>query len=125
VEKLTNCEIIIDIGAIEQISGGNQVFEIVFSAKTGEKYKLLFNYVWDMRCATENAFFDRGSKFIRGEKQKNSVYLIENSDYIKYFESQVSGTLPIDELKNYILFDAVDTVVEVLTLNPPILEVLP
>lgn len=40
---------------------------------------------------------------------------MENSEYIKYFERQSSDTRPIDEIKNYIIFDAVDTVIEVVT----------
>jgi hypothetical protein len=58
---------------------------------------------------------DRSSEFLHGESQKSSVLLIENSKYIKYFERQVSGTLPIKNLKNYIVFDAVDTIIEIIT----------
>ena len=124
MEKLKNCEIIIDIGVIENISGGNQEFDILFSTKTGEKFKLSFRYVWDMRYSTENGYLDRGTKFVREEEQKSSILLVENSEYLKYFENQVSGTLPVDELKNYILFDAIDTVVEVLSLDPPVFVAL-
>ena len=122
MEKLKNCEILIDIEHIENISGGDQKFEILFSTKKRDKHKLKFNYVWDMRYSIENGYIERGSKFVRDEEQESSILIVEDSEYLKYFKSQISGTLPIDELKNYILFDAIDTVVEILALDPPILE---
>lgn len=53
--------------------------------------------------------------------EKSSILLIQNSNYVTYFEEQVSGTRPIDELKDFILFDRVDTIIEVLTLKEPVL----
>ncbi len=44
---------------------------------------------------------------------------MENSEYIKYFEQQVSGTLPVDKLKEYIIFDKVDTVISALAFEDP------
>lgn len=49
------------------------------------------------------------------------MLLIQNSDYVKYFEGQVLGTRPINELKNYILFNSVDTIIELLALKEPVL----
>ena len=74
-----------------------------------------------MRCSIENAYIDRFSKFCHNEEQESSVLLIQNSDYIQYFEKQVSGTRPVSGLKDYILSDSVDTVMEILTLKEPIL----
>ena len=117
MEKLTNCDIIIDIEFIENISGGNQNYEILFLAKDGEKYKIIFDFALDIRCSIESAYIDRATKFLHAEKEKSSVLLIENSEYFKYFESQVSGTRPVDNIKNYIIFDSVDTIIEVLTMK--------
>ena len=119
MEKLVNCNIIIKIELIELISGGNQEFEVLFSTKDKEKYKITFNSVWDMRYSIENGYIDRFSKFSRNAKQESSVLMVENSEYIKYFEKQVSGTRPINNLKNYILSDTVDTVIEILTVSEP------
>lgn len=121
MEILKNCNIITDIESIDKISGGNQLYEVFFSTKDSIKYKLVFDYVWDLRCSIENAYIDRSTKFGHKESEKSSILLIENSQYIKYFEEQVSGTRPIIGLKNYILFDKIDTVMEVLTLKEPTL----
>ena len=121
MERLVNCNIIIDIEHIEMISGGDQYFEIMFSTRDKEKYKLVFDFVWDMRYAIDNGYIDRFSKFVRAINQNSSVLLIQDSEYIKYFENQVSGTRPVDELKNYILYDTIDTVLEILSVKEPIL----
>jgi hypothetical protein len=92
---------------------------VVVSTKNKVKQKIIFDNAWDMRYSTENGYIDRGSKFIHDEKQKSSILVIENSEYTRYFANQVSGTRPVDDIKNYILFDAVDTVVEFLTIKEP------
>ena len=78
--------------------------------------------VWDMRVAIENAFLARVLK--RNLNRNSSILLVENSEYIDYFERQICGTYPTDELKHYIIFDKTDTVIEVLMLEEPdLLEV--
>lgn len=121
MEKLENCKFIIDIETIDRIMSGNQLYEIYFTSTNKIKYKFVFNFVWDFRCSIENAYIDRFTKFCHNEKEKSSILLIKNSNYVKYFEKQVSGTRPINEIKNYILFDRVDTIIEVLTLEEPVL----
>lgn len=121
MEKLINCNIIIDIESIEMVSGANQYFEIVFLTSEKTKYKIIFDFVWDLRYSIENGYIDRASKFLHEEREKSSVLMIENSEYVKYFESQVSGTRPTESIRSYILFDSVDTVVEVLTIKEPVL----
>lgn len=121
METLVNCNIIVDIVSIDKITGGNQIYEVYFTSTNNIKYKLVFDYVWDFRCSIENAYIDRATKFSHKEIKKSSVLLIQNSEYIKYFERQVSGTRPTDEIKNYILFDSVDTIIEFLVLKEPIL----
>jgi hypothetical protein len=121
MEKLVNCPIVLDIDSIDNITGANQLYEIMISTKSKEKYKFVFDFVWDIRISIENGYIDRFSKFIRSAKQASSILLVENSEYIKYFENQISGTLPVDRLKNYILFDVIDTVIEVLTVKEPTL----
>lgn len=121
METLVNCDIVIDIESIDKIVGGNQLYEVFFTATNKIKYRIVFDFVWDFRCSIENAYIERSSKFCHNEKEKSSILLIQNSNYVKYFEKQISGTRPIDELKNYILFDCVDTIIELLTLKEPVL----
>ena len=52
----------------------------------------------------------------------NGVYIVEDSEYIKYFEHQVSGTMPTDELKHYIISDNIDTTLDILTTKEPTLS---
>lgn len=103
------------------ISGANQYFEMVFLTSDKTKYKIIFDFVWDLRYSIENGNIDRTSKFLHEEGEKSSVLMIENSEYVKYFENQVSGTRPTEDIRDYILFDSVDTVVEVLTIKEPTL----
>lgn len=46
---------------------------------------------------------------------------VKNLKYIKYFAKQVSGTRPLDEIKDYLIFDSIDTIIEVLTVKEPML----
>jgi len=125
MEKLINCEIIIDIEIIDNITGANQCFEISFTGKNKKKYKVFLNKVWDMRYSIENASIDRWFHFRQNLQEDlihNSVYMVINSEYIKYFEHQISGTYPIDKLKHYIFFDNTDTTLDVLTLEKPVMS---
>ena len=119
METLVNCKNIVDIWLIDKISGGNRVFEIEFTSDDKKKYKFYLDDVWDMRIAVENAFLER--EWRRNVEQTSSILLVQNSEYIKYFEGQICETYPTDELKHYILFDKIDTVIEFLTLKEPVL----
>lgn len=121
MESLVNCGIVIDIESIDKIVAGSQIYEVFFTTTNQIKYKIVFDFVWDFRCSIENAYIERSSKFCHYEKKKSSIFLIENSNYVKYFEEQVSGTRPVGELKNFILFDSVDTIIELLTIKEPVL----
>ena len=124
MENLKNCDIIIDIELIELVSGGNREFEILLATKDKGKYKIIFNFVWDLRYSIENASIDRFYHYRKCLSEgliDNSVYMVENSEYIKYFENQVSGTCPVNELKHYVLCDSIDTVLDVLTVKTPTL----
>lgn len=121
MEKLVNCQFCIEIDSIIKICGGNQRYEVFFVDTNNLKYKLTFDFVWDIRCSIENAYIMRSTKFLHFEEKPSSILLVENSDYLKYFEEQVSGTRPINALKDYILFDKIDTVIELLTSESPIL----
>lgn len=121
MESLVNCDIVINIESIDRIVAGNQLYEVYFTATDQVCYKIVFDFVWDFRCSIENAYLERSSKFCHNEKKRSSILLVQNSNYVKYFEEQVSGTRPINEIKNFIVFDCVDTIIEVLTIKEPVL----
>ena len=119
METLVNCNVVTDIELIKEIVVKDQTCEITFSTVELVEYKLVFDSIWDCRYAIENAYIDRTSKFLHNEQKASSVLLVKNSEYIKYFDKQVCSTRPTCELKDYIIFDKVDTVVEVLALSEP------
>ncbi len=121
MEILINCNLNLEIESIENISGGNQSYEILVLTKGKERYKIIFDFVWDIRCSIEGGYIDRSSKFKHNEEEKSSILLIENSEKLKDFEKQLSGTRPTNNVKNFIIFDTIDTIIEILTLNNPIL----
>lgn len=121
-EKLLNCKIIIEIELIDKIVGGSQFYEVYFTATNKEKYKISFDCVWDIRSAIENAYIQRNYEFQDNTQKKSSILLIQDSKTMQEFEKNVSGTRPTTNLKNYIIFDTVDTVIEILTEKEPILS---
>jgi len=124
MQKLVNYDVIIDIDLIENITGANQYFEVFFSTKEKIRYKIVLEWVWDMRYSIENANIDRFHEFRTCLPEgliDNGTFIVEDSEYIKYFEQQVMGTMPIDKLKHYIFYDTVDSVIDVLTEKKPII----
>jgi len=122
MQRLKNCDITLDIELITLISGGNQKFEILFLAKDKETYKLIFDFVWDMRYSIENASIDRFCEFRKCLPEgliDNSIFKVENSEYVQYFEQQTSGTRPIDALEHYIISDGIDTTIDILAVEAP------
>ena len=112
------------IELITQFVGGNQELVIYFDDKEKKKWKIYFDFVWDFRYAIENAFIDRCYNMRQQEgawTEDNSIYIVENSEYIKYFENQISGTYPTNKLKHFLIFDEIDTGIEILTNKEPII----
>lgn len=112
------------IELIESFEGGNQELKVYFLDNEKKKWLLHFDLVWDFRYAIENAFIDRCYHMEQNQTRTEytSIYTVENSEYIKYFENQVSGTRPTDELKHFLIFDTVDTGLEILTTKEPVLH---
>lgn len=122
MEKTINSKLKIHINIINKIIVSNE--RCVICAETTEygTIKLIFDDVWDCRYTIENGIIDRYSKMTHEENVTSSIYEVVDSLYINYFEHQVSGTRPISHLKDYLLFDDVDTVFEVLSLQDPYIE---
>lgn len=109
----------IKIELIESFSGGNRECAINFTDEQKIKGKLTFDNIFDFRYAIENAFIDRFYKVPKSVLGKNSIYIVENSDYKKEFEFQASGTIPLDNIRHFVIFDAIDTGIEILTDRDP------
>ena len=133
MEKVLNCGIFIDIDLIHHISGANREFEVLFTERDERyidikhsdkraRYKMILKDVWDMRYSIENASLDRFSKMTKAWTEKSSIYLIEDSEYVKYVSHQVSFTYPTDKLKHYIIVDHTDTTLDVITEKIPVIE---
>ena len=109
----------VDIEWIQQFCGGDGECSLFFVDSSGQKGKLHFPCIYDFRYAIENAFISRYADVSR--EKGTGFNIVEDSEYIKYFEYQVSGTRPIDDIKHYAIFDAMDTGIEVLATREPVL----
>ena len=143
MEYLANCSIIMDIDCIDSITGGygydcgykysdnrgggRTEFEMLISNKgeeTGKdkRYKLIFGNVWDMRYSTEFANVGRHSRYSEARPKElidSNICIVENSEYIKFFETQAGWALEINGLKHYIVFDNTDSAFDILTKKEP------
>jgi len=117
----------LQIEIVDSFIGGNQELKIYFTDKEKSKWLLYFDLVWDFRYAIENAFLGKCA-YMRQQKyawiEDSSIYIVENSKYIKYFEEQVSGTCPSDDLKHFLIFDEIDTGIEILACKEPVLSLV-
>ena len=117
MQKLVNCDFIINIERIENISGAEGCFEITFSTADKKRCKFILNGVWDMRYSHENTNVERFYEFRKCLPDGiiySGIYVVKNSEYVKYFECQTAGTRPIDELTHYIVSDREDTILDIL-----------
>lgn len=114
--------IIIQIKLIESFSGGNRECILRFVDKQNRKGRLTFANIFDFRYAIENAFIDRFSNIPKGIHGKNSIYIVDDSNYKIDFENQVSGTIPVETICHFVIFDEVDTGIEILTNQDPMID---
>lgn len=125
LEKLTNYKYTLDIEWILNVCGGDQRFEVCFLSKTDRrKYKLIFDHVVDMRYSIENGYIERFYQFRKNlpeDIKENSIYVVENSKYIEFFIEQCSHTRDGILLTDYIVCDEIDTVLEFLSSEEPVL----
>lgn len=114
----------LDIEFIEEFKGGNREFEIYFSDSVRNKFKLQFNNVLDIRYSVENGFIDRISNMPVDILENNRIFVLTDSSYFNNFAIQISGTIPTENIKHYLLFDRIDTGIELLTTSEPMLKEL-
>ena len=112
----------VNIELIDYFIGGNQELKIFFEDGKKSKWMLEFDWIWDFRYAIENAFIGRCCDIRNQKDAYSSIYVVNNSEYIKYFEKQVSGTRPVEDLMHFLIFDKIDTGLEVLAVKEPVLH---
>jgi hypothetical protein len=111
----------IKIEEIYPFSVGDGKCTIFFSEKKAKrKYALCFEHIVDFRYAVENAFLGRPASKIESDIIA-SIYVAEDSDYIKYFERQCGKIFPADGIRHFLLFDVIDTGIEILAYGDPVL----
>jgi hypothetical protein len=109
----------VQVEHIYGVFGGGRECTIFFSDKENRKYVLHSRIVFDFRYTIKTAFCNRVAKRL-GQDSVAGIYTVEDSDYLKFFEDHTSGTIPIpwlDDLRHFILFDAVNTGIELLVDN--------
>lgn len=107
------------IEIIKSFTGGNREVLLNFIDENKSNYSLLFDNVYDFRYSIENAFIDRFINVPRETLKKNSVFIVTESEFMKNFEYQVSGTVPMTNIKHFVVCDLVDTAIEILTNGEP------
>lgn len=89
----------------------------------GKKYEIYFPNIYDFRQCVEAAFISR--KFESdADKQNFAVRTVENSDWIRSFIRSSCGVYGEKESDfiHYILFDSIDTIIEIIATKPPVIS---
>lgn len=75
METLVNCDIIVDIESIDNVSGGNQEYEVYFTSVDNAKYKLVFDCAWVFRVSFESIYpgFVIKDRKMKGKKALFSI----------------------------------------------------
>jgi hypothetical protein len=84
----------------------------------------MLNHVWDLKYSVEDVQAGRFKELMehsQADLAQSSIYAIEDSDYIRFFENEVSGTQPIEKIVHYVMTDAANTLLEFLTVREPVL----
>ncbi len=119
METLIKSEIVLNISHIKKITGGDRECIVNVDTKECGNVDIYFEHIWDCRYCIENGGIVRWEKLIRSEGIEGSFFEVEESDYIKYFQLQTGGTIPVDSLTDYLMSDELDTIFEVLAFRRP------
>lgn len=122
MEIIKDSEFIHEILSIDDISGDNQIFNITFKTREREFYRLTFNSTWDLHYSVEMANVTRFGGFKGKEERTSDISLIENSEYIKSLDDTFVEVYKLNDLVHYVITDASDTVVDVITDESPVIE---
>jgi len=109
------------IELIESFTGGNMKCVICFLGEDKNEYTLSFDDVYDFRYAIETAFIGRDANTTSESSQNfNSIYIVEESEYIKKFKHDTCECISTENMKHFIIFDSIDTGIEILTIKEPL-----
>ncbi len=122
MEIIKDSEFTYEILSIDDISGENQIFSITFKTKDRTVYRLTFNSTWDMHYSVEMANVTRFGEFKGREERTSDISLIENSEYIKNLDETFVEVYRLKDLMHYVITDYMDTVVDVITDEKPVVE---
>jgi hypothetical protein len=113
----------IDIESIEQIVYGCQECEVRIIDSNKRTGRIVFDHVYDLRCSIEDGFLLRFDSIPVDILRNNSIHVVNNSEYIAYFDRQAVGVVPVSEMgfRHYVIFDALDTGIEILATCEPTL----
>jgi hypothetical protein len=110
---------------IYRFTGGDQECTIFYLDKKKRKYALYFDCIIDFRYTVEDAFCNRSAQEPwTAPSEGASVLTVEDSDYLKFFEDQSAGIFPTDGIRHFIIFDDIDTAIELLAEGDPVLTEL-
>lgn len=84
-------------------------------------YELHFPDVFDFRQCVEAAFIARKFDDKEDNRRMYSVFLVKNSELIKSFITNSDGAYgdSENEYRHYIIYDAIDTIIEIITTATP------
>ena len=95
--------------------------KIYFDDFENNKYELHFPIVYDFRQCVEVAFIARKFEFYEDSNIKFALYRVENSEMIKKFISDSDGAYGQNagDFHHYIIFDSIDTHIEIISTKVP------
>ncbi len=85
------------------------------------KYEIHFPVAFDFRQSIEAAFLGRKFDLCSNRETHSSLFLVENSDWIEKFIKLSDGIYGDDSSSymHFLLFDSVDTYIEIITTDNP------
>lgn len=119
MEKTVNANVVICIEDIKSVTGIGDHYEIYAKTMDGDKVRIIFDHTVMIHCTIEDGGLNRWPSFEHCEQESSSILQIENSRTMKQFEQQSQGNYPLDGLKEYLVYDEIDTFIEVLTYDEP------
>ncbi|WP_305133670.1 hypothetical protein [uncultured Clostridium sp.] len=117
MEKLIDLLNLPEIKTITSTKVLQREAKIYFTDFENNNYEIYFPIIFDFRQCVEAAFISRNFNTKFSDEIKFSIYLVENSDWVNNFIKSSDGVYGenINDFKHYILFESIDTRIEVIT----------
>ncbi len=116
-----------DMPNIEYISSAlvlQREVRVYFDDFDKKSHELHFPDVYDFRQCVEAAFIARKFDDDADDRRTYSVFLVENSQLIKRFINSSDGVYGDreSEYRHYIIYDSIDTIIEIIAAKSPLLS---